>query len=634
MREGVWSCVWLCASLTSMLAVPAFAEEAVAPADDALTFDLIDPAFDVSYADGASNTSIQREIARAIRLNAQGLPTTMHLADPEHMGVVQACWDPAGPAPTAAEVAAMQALHGTFGTRYLLNGSWSPAQGSPVTITWSIVPDGLSIPSGNGEPTANSTLFATMDSRFASQGGRATWIAQFEAVFARWSAISGINYVRVNAPGQPWDDGAAWGTAGNGTTRGDVRISSKPIDGGGRVLAYNFFPTVSDMVMDSAENWGNANNSFRFLRNTLAHELGHGLGFLHVCPTNQSKLMEPFLSTSYDGPQQDDLRAAHANYGDAFEPNGSVANAYDLGTLVAGSVVNLGAVPAPAISNGSLLSLTSSGDRDLFKFRLNEPRLVRVIATPIGSTYNNGPQGAGEGGGCDAGTPLNSLTAANLVLTALTVDGTTAINAADANIEGQTETIAGAMYTNGTSYLRVSSNSGLGPVQLYTLSVEVLASSLKPVASDATFSDKVRITWPAIPDAVDYRLVRNTSNTSGGGELLTTTTATSFDDTTAQPGVTYFYFLQVNQQGGVGYRTTTLAGNGEEGSVATPVCDSIDFNNDGIFPDDRDVTDFFAVLAGSTCGTCNTIDFNNDGIFPDDRDISSFFNVLAGGTCE
>ena len=44
--------------------------------------DLIDPAFDAGYADGWTNTSIQREIACAVHLNAQGLPTTMHLADP------------------------------------------------------------------------------------------------------------------------------------------------------------------------------------------------------------------------------------------------------------------------------------------------------------------------------------------------------------------------------------------------------------------------------------------------------------------------------------------------------------------------------------------------------------------------
>jgi aminopeptidase S len=65
-------------------------------------------------------------------------------------------------------------------------------------------------------------------------------------------------------------------------------------------------------------------------------------------------------------------------------------------------------------------------------------------------------------------------------------------------------------------------------------------------------------------------------------------------------------------------------------------CDSIDFNGDGLFPDDADLVDFLAVLAGGACstGTCNDIDFNNDGLFPDDSDLIAFLRVLAGGNCE
>jgi hypothetical protein len=76
-----------------------------------------------------------------------------------------------------------------------------------------------------------------------------------------------------------------------------------------------------------------------------------------------------------------------------------------------------------------------------------------------------------------------------------------------------------------------------------------------------------------------------------------------------------------------------LAGNGELGFRAQSPCASIDFNNDGVFPDDADAADFLAVLAGLGCPECNGIDFNNDGIFPDDRDIADFLNVLAGGEC-
>lgn len=69
--------------------------------------------------------------------------------------------------------------------------------------------------------------------------------------------------------------------------------------------------------------------------------------------------------------------------------------------------------------------------------------------------------------------------------------------------------------------------------------------------------------------------------------------------------------------------------------AAQPACDSIDFNGDSLFPDDADLIDFLAVLAGGACstGTCNDIDFNNDGLFPDDTDLVAFLAVLAGGSC-
>ncbi len=68
-------------------------------------------------------------------------------------------------------------------------------------------------------------------------------------------------------------------------------------------------------------------------------------------------------------------------------------------------------------------------------------------------------------------------------------------------------------------------------------------------------------------------------------------------------------------------------------------CDTIDFNNNGVFPEDQDVIDFFDVLAGGTPATCDVvlgcqdIDFNNNGVFPEDQDVIDFFNVLAGGQC-
>jgi len=64
-------------------------------------------------------------------------------------------------------------------------------------------------------------------------------------------------------------------------------------------------------------------------------------------------------------------------------------------------------------------------------------------------------------------------------------------------------------------------------------------------------------------------------------------------------------------------------------------CNSIDFNRDGLFPDDLDLVDYLNVLAGGPCSTtrCNDLDFNNDGLFPDDNDLIALLRVLAGGGC-
>ncbi|HEX2838459.1 MAG TPA: VCBS repeat-containing protein [Phycisphaerales bacterium] len=67
----------------------------------------------------------------------------------------------------------------------------------------------------------------------------------------------------------------------------------------------------------------------------------------------------------------------------------------------------------------------------------------------------------------------------------------------------------------------------------------------------------------------------------------------------------------------------------------TPACDTIDFNQDGLFPDTQDITDFIAVFGGAPCptGVCGDIDFNNDGLFPDTQDITTLITVFAGGAC-
>ncbi|HYF16214.1 MAG TPA: L-type lectin-domain containing protein [Phycisphaerales bacterium] len=66
-------------------------------------------------------------------------------------------------------------------------------------------------------------------------------------------------------------------------------------------------------------------------------------------------------------------------------------------------------------------------------------------------------------------------------------------------------------------------------------------------------------------------------------------------------------------------------------------CNSIDFNNDGLFPDNADLEEFLSVFGGAPCAgagyNCDPIDFNNDGLFPDNADLEAFFSVFGGGPC-
>ncbi len=67
-----------------------------------------------------------------------------------------------------------------------------------------------------------------------------------------------------------------------------------------------------------------------------------------------------------------------------------------------------------------------------------------------------------------------------------------------------------------------------------------------------------------------------------------------------------------------------------------PACDSIDFNNDSLFPDTADIDDFLSVFSGGPCSNdpnCGDIDFNNDSLFPDTLDIDSLLSVFSGGPC-
>ena len=374
------------------------------------------------------------------------------------------CFHPTLNPPSQETMAAIESLVGSHlqDLRYNENASWT-GQGLGTELTWSFVPDGLIIPNGIGEGSNPSTTFATFNAKFSNN--TAQWIGLFEQSFDRWGQLSGLTYRRVTSGGNEWDDGASFGSAGNDTTRGDIRIATKPIDGGGGVLAYNSFPTNSDMVLDSAESWQSGSNNFRFLRNTIMHEHGHGLGFSHLCPVAGQTLMEPLLNTSFDGPQHDDIRAVHRGYGDIYEPNDAIGVAASLGTLAVGTT-NISLLPTPNVSVGSVTSLDDNTDRDFYAFSLSSASLLSATVTPIGRAYDDSDQFGN--GNCGSGNFINSTQIHDLVLRLLDAGGNVILDV-NANGIGQNESFTNEPLPGGNYFVEIRTGSTTDESQLYTL---------------------------------------------------------------------------------------------------------------------------------------------------------------------
>jgi len=360
--------------------------------------------------------------------------------------------------------------------RYQANTRWSSTatngggltQGTPTTLTYSFVPDGVSVPNGVGEGVAPSNLFAFLDGIY---GNTATWQALYAGVFNRWSQLSGLTYVL-----QPTDDGAAlFGSPGVIGVRGDLRMAGKPIDGNSGVLAYNNFPpSGGDMVIDTADNfYTNLSNNSLSLRNVLSHEHGHGMGISHVCPIQQTKLMEPFFSSAFDGPRHDDIRIAQRHYGDINEPDNTRPTATVVGPLVPGPALVLGNVPAPSVTNGSTLSIDADGEEDYFQISVDAPRGLTVVATPIGASYDSSAQAcSGQTASCCSGNIINSAAMANLAIQVQDSTGAV-LGTVDAQAIGLAETAVVGLPVAGDYYVRVFESSAVSESQLYRLTLQV-----------------------------------------------------------------------------------------------------------------------------------------------------------------
>ncbi|MFG0306769.1 MAG: matrixin family metalloprotease, partial [Phycisphaerales bacterium JB040] len=331
------------------------------------------------------------------------------------------------------------------------------SQGNPIHLTWSIVPDGTS---ADGE---TSDLFAWLNSIYAGNGGQAEWELRFDQTFARWSFLSGIVYTKVS------DDGANVSSANPGVlgVRGDVRICAIPIDGGGNVLAYNYFPNHGDMFLDSSDSFYNSlNQQSRGLRNVLSHEHGHGIGLAHVEPVQQTKLMEPFVSSAFLGPQIDDRLGAQRNYGDRYENNDSLATAADLGlTLSDGANERVRDV-----------STDDNSDIDYYTFTTTANGDVTISLELTAGEYLMGPQG-----GTAVLTDYDSI---HDLAMEIRDAGDSIIDSANNAPLGSDE-VATFSLPAGTHYLRVFPANNTNNIQLHDIRFEFIETS-SPCPADVT----------------------------------------------------------------------------------------------------------------------------------------------------
>jgi serralysin len=272
-------------------------------------------------------------------------------------------------------------------------------RGDPVTLRWSIVPDGKSY-----SRSANSQVIQFLDDGWNVPAAQRMpdftnrlWWTVINNAYAQYARVSGITLVYApeqNATGQ------STGTVG------DIRIGGENIDGTpGGALADNTFPNDGDMRIDTTrEANGSVGSYFSTepgLRNLVIHETGHGVGLGHVDFVNNSAkaIMEGGLRTDIWGLQFDDAYALNRQYGDPQERNGGnniPSTATSLGAVAVPSVVSVGGSALDSVVNqfdADWLGIDGINDTDWFKFSIPTESFARIRVRPIGPTYETVQQG-------------------------------------------------------------------------------------------------------------------------------------------------------------------------------------------------------------------------------------------------
>ncbi len=362
----------------------------------------------------------------------------------------------------------------------------------PAHLTYSFPADGTT--------WGISTLFFTgpnvLNSEFTQLFGAGNedlgreLVRQSLATYRRWA---GLTYTEVA------DDGSALDmSSGRVITRGDIRIGGLDYPAE-TFLAYNAFPSLNgtsstgggDMVLNTIQfipgRFNDPANNYRYFRNTIAHEHGHGLGAIHVTPCNGSKLMEPFIILGQDLLAIDDRRGAARNYGDRYAGNQGLGTPHDLGNLTTPTLRS--AILRGMSTNGSTGAMNSK--EDWYRITISSTQTLVITAEPMGGTYPNGQQTSM----CNPSSPpnVNASAAGDLRIELRTFNGLTQLAFINAQGPGGIEILNAGSWPAGTYLVKVTD---VGPstnqeVQLYDLTIRV-GGALAPPDAIAGISKRVR----------------------------------------------------------------------------------------------------------------------------------------------
>jgi len=310
---------------------------------------------------------------------------------------------------------------------------------------------------------------------------------------ASWSRVSGLKLTESPDDDTPLDIDPV-----RSSTRGDIRIGANTQQscnrlaatflprGGGDIFlnAGAFFPAQCPTGLDDPTG------DFVLLRNVVAHEFGHALGFFHVTPCDKTKLLEPFAFPDVEFVQTDEKRGVARNYGDRFTPNQTIADAHDFGDLTTPTLHSV--IERDLSTNGR--SGTLGTNRDWFRFSLSSPQAVTIDVAPTGGTYPAAEQLIA----CEPSTPplIHAQTAGDLLVELLDAATNTRLALAMDAPPGMAESLT-ANLGAGDYLIRVLDFATTNPpagqfVQLYDLTIRV-NSALAPPSACAGIDKRIPI---------------------------------------------------------------------------------------------------------------------------------------------